>query len=364
MDHFSADSLEELAASLEADDGDERALAVEGLASVEPEIRSRIIEGLGKLPQGPGLSAFLQELNESPDPATAQAARNALNLDLGSSGRLPALLGSVDRAAARPRLTGSLVSAVDGRGRATIAIAAERDGTRRSAVFRCDVLTGFDDVFGRIDAEPPEAAGLIDEAAGSIPDGCDLLQGVPELALSLLAGALHLAGGKPARVGAQYWVDEVLGPGFRSRPMAVPKVAPQRAPTDLADMPRHARAVLDGCPSWLDASALTLEMAEEIELREGEDRPTDPTRHAGAYRYLFEHHLVRRLDFYGRMLLWMASFWRSAGEPGLSESAFALAADIADEQYAVPSHPFTTALTTRSLDQARRLVRSRPGPGK
>jgi hypothetical protein len=360
MDHPPGDSLEELAASLEAD-GDERASAVEGLASVEPEIRSRIIEGLGKLPRGPGLSAFLRELNESSDPATALAARNALNLGLDSPGRLPVPLGVVDRAPARPRLTGSLVSAVDGRGRATIAVSAERDGTHRSAVFRCNVLTGFDDVFGRVDAGPPEAGGLIDEAAGSIPDGCDRLQDVPELALSLLAGALHLAGRQPARVSAQSWVDEVLGPGFRPRPMPIPTVAPQREPTDLDDMPRHARAVLDGCPSWVDASALTLEMAEEIELREGEDRPTDPTRHAGAYRYLFEHHLVRRLDLYGRMLLWMASFWRSAGEAGLSESAFALAAELADEQFAVPSHPFTAALTTRSLDEARRLVRSRPG---
>jgi hypothetical protein len=39
-----------------------------------------------------------------------------------------------------------------------------------------------------------------------------------------------------------------------------------------------------------------------------------------------------------------------------------LASQLADEQYAVPSHPFTAALTTRSLEAARARLRSGEGP--
>src|SRR5262249_4300523 len=95
-------------------------------------------------------------------------------------------------------------------------------------------------------------------------------------------------------------------------------------------------------------------------LREGDTTP-DPVRDAGAYRYLFEHRLIGRLDLYARMLLWMGWVWNAAGRVELSRSAFALAGELSDEQHAVPSHPFTVSLTTRSRRAARaELLRAAP----
>jgi len=53
------------------------------------------------------------------------------------------------------------------------------------------------------------------------------------------------------------------------------------------------------------------------------------------------------------MLLWMAWLWKCSGQVELSKSAWALASQLSDEQYAVPSHPFTVELTTRSLKAAQ-----------
>ncbi len=119
--------------------------------------------------------------------------------------------------------------------------------------------------------------------------------------------------------------------------------------------------MLDACPTWLERSALTFELAEEITLREGSFAP-DPIRDAGAYRFLFEHLLVHRLEMYRRMLLWMAWVWQGSGRPELSRSAFALACQLSDEQYEVPSHPFTVALSTRSLQAAQDILRTTEDP--
>ena len=43
----------------------------------------------------------------------------------------------------------------------------------------------------------------------------------------------------------------------------------------------------------------------------------------------------------------------------LAASAQVLALQLSDEQYAVPAHPFTTALTTRSLEAAQAGLRGR-----
>ena len=59
------------------------------------------------------------------------------------------------------------------------------------------------------------------------------------------------------------------------------------------------------------------------------------------------------------MLLWMHWFWRCAGEPGLAGSAQILAWQLSDEQFAVPSHPFTVALMARSLDAVRERLGTR-----
>ena len=125
--------------------------------------------------------------------------------------------------------------------------------------------------------------------------------------------------------------------------------------------PHAPNLVLDACPNWMDRSALTFELAEEITLREGRSSP-DPVRDAGAYRYLFEHTLSGRLELYARMLLWMAWVWQASGRSDLARSAFAMAGQLADEQYAVPSHPFTVALTTRSLREAQALSLSGDAP--
>jgi hypothetical protein len=57
------------------------------------------------------------------------------------------------------------------------------------------------------------------------------------------------------------------------------------------------------------------------------------------------------------MLLWMAWFWKCSGSPDLSTSALACASELSDAQYAVPSHPFTVELTSRSLIAAQRQLR-------
>ena len=82
------------------------------------------------------------------------------------------------------------------------------------------------------------------------------------------------------------------------------------------------------------------------------DAPPDPSRDAGAYRYLFEHRLRDQLELYRRMLSWMGWTWRAAGASELSRSALTLAWQLADPQHAVPAHPFTAELTTRSLAAA------------
>src|SRR5689334_19667644 len=101
-------------------------------------------------------------------------------------------------------------------------------------------------------------------------------------------GASYSAGPRPPPRSAS-------GSRVRARPFPLP--FPDWDPSSLPfeEMPRRARAVLDRCPSWLDDSALTYELAEEIALREGDPSP-DPRRDAGAYRYLFEHRLQGQLE--------------------------------------------------------------------
>jgi len=106
---------------------------------------------------------------------------------------------------------------------------------------------------------------------------------------------------------------------------------------------------------------LTHDLAEEILLRDRE-RPPDPRRDAGAYRYLFEHQIRGQLELYRRMLYWMASFWQATGDHELGRSALALATQLSDEQHAVPGHPFTVALTTRSLAAALANLRDGEDP--
>ncbi len=398
---------------------------LETLQTLEPELRLSIIEELSGLGDRPGAEMLLRLLSSAGDFATRTAAIAALErmtvatreryiarrepLDrqregealsepataLGSHGGspsqdvsnrpsqgivrpAPAPSGDVDRetggqpdrgderflliaaAASRsaPRLARCLVTPVDGKGRGSIVVSVSQKNERRTAAFLCDVQRGIRDVVGDVEPESPQAGGLID-AMDHQPES-ESARDVPELALGLLAGSLMLCG--PAVPPAvRDWLVETLGAGFQ--PAAFPAAIPglDIAALDQAEIPDRAATVLDACPSWLDSSPLTFELAEEISLREG--RPTaDPERDAGAYRYLFEHRLIHCLELYQRMLLWMAWLWKFRNEVELSRSALALACQLSDEQFAVPSHPFTVELTTRSFKAAQRQLRQAGEP--
>ena len=99
------------------------------------------------------------------------------------------------------------------------------------------------------------------------------------------------ARGSPVRT---HWLSRTLGPGFQpaSFPATIPGV--EVASIRQSEMPVRAAAVLDACPSWLDSSPLTFELAEEIWLREGRT-PSIPSATRGL-PYLFEHRLIQCLE--------------------------------------------------------------------
>jgi hypothetical protein len=254
---------------------------------------------------------------------------------------------------ARTSLVRCLVTQVDGMGRGSIGISVSQGNERRTGAFLCDVRSGFCDALGEVEPESAAAGGLLDELAEQAESDC--ARDVPELALGLLAGSLTVSANEvPPKV--RDWLDRLLGAGFQARvlPATIAGIDPCSIPA--AAMAARVRDLFEECPSWLDLSPLTFQLAEEIRLREGSPQP-DPGRDAGVYRYLFEHRLINRLELYRRMLLWMAWFWKCSGLIDLSTSALACASELSDEQYAVPSHPFTVELTTRSLVAAQRLSR-------
>jgi hypothetical protein len=254
---------------------------------------------------------------------------------------------------ARTSLVSCLVTQVDGMGRGSIGISVSQGDQRRTAAFLCDVQSGCCDAMGEVEPESATAGGLLDELAEQAESEC--ARNVPELALGLLAGSLTVSANEvPPKV--RDWLDHLLGPGFQARvlPATIAGIDPCSIPASA--MPARVRDLFEECPSWLDLSRLTFQLAEEIRLREGSPDP-DPSRDAGVYRYLFEHRLINRLESYRRMLLWMAWFWKCSGSTDLATTALACASELSDEQYAVPSHPFTVELTTRSLVAAQRLSR-------
>ena len=58
----------------------------------------------------------------------------------------------------------------------------------------------------------------------------------------------------------------------------------------------------------------------------------------------------------------MAWFWKCSGQVDLAEAAGILAWQLADEQFAVPSHPFAAGLMARSLDEAQARLETDTGP--
>jgi hypothetical protein len=341
--------LDEIIDRLEQDPG-ECWPAFEGLSALDEEARTQVIEALARHRERPGVRELFRLLRATGDPANRSAvaigsASTAGMADLPSLPVLPRvdrLMPEIDRRSAR--VLRSLVTAVDGEGRGAIVISASDGGSRRTAAFRCDVLRGILDVVGEVEEERLSAGRMIEEWIRQA-DG-DYALDVSELAVRLLEGCRTLNGPEIPRP-VQTWLDATIGPMYRPTGLSATLPGPEPLALPDAELSRGADLVLDACAGWLDRSPLTGELAREIALREGGG--PDPLRDAGAYRYLFEHTLLGRLELYARMLLWMGWVWHADGRPELARPAFALAAQLSDEQYAVPSHPFISALMTRSL---------------
>lgn len=380
-------SLEDLADHLE-DEPEGSWVALQALGAVEPEVAEEIVSGLADASGGPGLFSFLRILAFAHEPRVREASLAALasraeddaehraawaeiahdHPDPAIRERAVRRLGPNAIAAvadvlanpsrAHPSRLDCLVTALDGSGRGSIVVSAFDRGRWVAASFLCDVWSGIVEVIGEVGDEPAVASGFLEMFAEA--EARDVVEGVHDLAVGLLAGSLLLcdAGTTPA---LRYWLERTVGPEFRARPFAGLIGDDDLEEHALAPMGGPARAILDACPGWVDASALTYDIAEEIALRSGE-LPPDPHRDAGAYRYLFEHHLNRRLEHYHRMLLWMSSFWEASGASDLGRSALALAWQLSDPQHAVPGHPFTVELTTRSLITAQANLRAGRDP--
>jgi len=361
-------------------------VALQGLGAVEPEVRAEILGGLSAYPTGPGLVAFLRILAFAHDPDTRHAALDALagredaehraawaeiaadhpdpEVRERARGRLGTdpeaeIAGALARPGrAQPEPVGDLVTALDGSGRGSIVLASRDRGRWVVASFACDVWRGVVEVVGQVSDGPQAASGVFEDLAAR--GTRDAVENAPGLASGLLAGSLLLNGPATNPV-LRYWLERTAGPGFRARPFAGLFEDDELASHALDGMAGPARQILDACPDWVDASPLTYDLAEEIALRSAE-APPDPRRDAGAYRYLFEHRLVDRLEDYRRILLWMTSFWHASGDVKLARSALALAWQLADPQHAVPAHPFAVELSTRSLAVARANLRAGRDP--
>ncbi|MGE3818496.1 MAG: hypothetical protein AB7I30_03610 [Isosphaeraceae bacterium] len=370
------DPLSQLVEQIEGDP-DGVWMALQGLGAIEAEIRPEIVAGLAEIPTGPGLVEFLRLLAYTPDEPTRSAALAVLERaepdapgiaeawrDLASNHPDPALRREAARRSpetaivrkaegtmvkAGPHLVRSLVTAVEGRGRASIVLVARKEGGTVTAAFVCDVREGLVDVLGET-SEDDAALTAFEELTRGLDRDCLLDR--HELALALLAGCLWL-GGPETPPSARYWVEATAAGMLDPRPLRSDFAAANVDAIPYEEMPARVIEILDACPDWVDDSPLTVELAEEISLREGPGTP-DPSRDSGAYRFLFERRLKGQLERYQRMLLWMAEFWRVAGKERLALSARALAWQLSDAQHVVPGHPFAVALTTRSLLRALR----------
>jgi hypothetical protein len=352
--------LEEVVARLEADP-DERWPAVESLSAFDAETRRQVVEALAGYRDRPGVRDLLDLLGSARDLGIRAVAARAIPAEGSTS--LPAVRADRDGGDLRGpadapdgRIVRSVVTAIDWDGRAIVVVSARVREYRRTAAFRADVRRGILDVVGEIERDDSSAGRLFDHCVVQSEGRCAV--DVHELAVRLLAGC-RLLNGPDVPATVRIWLDATIGPDVAAlgRPGAFRGPDPGMIPD--GELPERAAAILDACPGWLDRSALTFEMAAEIALREG-DAPPDPVRDAGAYRYLFEHRLSDRLELLARMLLWMGWVWHASGLGELSRSAFVLGGQLADEQYAVPSHPFTVALSTRSLRAAQERLLERP----
>ena len=161
---------------------------------------------------------------------------------------------------------------------------------------------------GEVEPESATAGGLLDELEDQAESDC--ARDAPDLALGLLSGSLTTL----ARVrfhprcasGSTSCSDRT----FKPRPCRRPSPASTHPRFPPPRWPLGCLHLLERCPSWLDLSPLTFELAEEIRLREGSPHP-DPARDPASTASSFERRLFGRLELYRRMLLWMAWFWKS-----------------------------------------------------
>ena len=160
-------------------------------------------------------------------------------------------------------------------------LSSQSGGLRTTAAFLCDIKGGVREVFGQVDRAERDADVAFDEFATQ-PD-LDRVEGAPARALGLLAGSLLLCGPETPPA-LRYWLEGTVGAGFRPRPFPAPFPGWDPASLPFEVMPARAQSVLATCPTWLDVSELTYEIAEELRLRYP-DSPPDPRRDAGAYRY-------------------------------------------------------------------------------
>ena len=232
-------SLEQLAAQIE-DDPEGLWLALQGLAAVEPEVRAEIIAGLGQLAHepGPNLIEFLRSLSFAHDPATRTAALATL---AGVRSAPPPLSRPV------PRLLHSLVTALDGNGRALVVLSASDGRTRTSAAFLCDVRLGIPEVFGEEVAESPLAGAFLEEIAEANAQHVLDAPGLAEGPAQRMPPALRTRDDSRLALLARSGYSV---PASQARPFPIP--FPDWDPKTLAadDVAERAELVLSACPTW------------------------------------------------------------------------------------------------------------------
>ncbi len=267
-------------------------LALEGFAALELESRLAIVDELSKHDGSPATRALFRLMATGDDLEIRKAAQAALSrcgdklsrrkggeasvLAVADSDRLervrPRRIGGkspsqgVPTMFECPRLLGSLVTPLNGEGRGSIVVSASAINQRRTAAFLCDVERGICDVIGAVEGESSGAGSLLDQI--DCQTGADGVRDVPELALGLLAGCLTLCAPQIPQA-VRDWLDGTVGPSFRASAFPATVAGLEPSSISAADMPRRVDALLDRCPSWLDYSPLTFDLAEEILLREG-----------------------------------------------------------------------------------------------
>jgi len=354
-------------------------MTLQSLEEMEPEVQSSILQELARQQPGVRVIELLQCAARSLNPRLSQSALMALAeipTEVGLPTSEPRAADGLERAKAAvrnsdqkasldreiqttrntSRVISSLVTTLDSRGVGSILLSAWEDGEPLTAIFLCDVLRGIQDVTGIVGIHGIEVLRL---KLLDLPEST-IVEQDHTLALGLLAGCMTL-NDTESQADMRGWLDRMAGASFEAQPFFDREESPGPDAAAPGEAIGAARLVLDACPWWVDESPLTFELAAERLLGPGANSGLDPERDSGLYRFLFERRIRDRLDLDSRMLLWMAAFWRSAGEVLLARSARLLANGLLDPHSAVPGHPFVVELTTRSLQNAQReLARRRP----